>query len=259
MTLIHLLDASAAASMFSDTAKTTPIVNGATVAAWVPHASSAVAIDALQSTASKRPTYNSNYSASGYPALVFDGSDDELQVVHNSGFVKTAYDLVCVVTPIANFSQKLIFAKLTSAGWDDGFNIGNWNGILRGGSPNFNYFADTPAVFVVGTRVLIWLRCKLNEGLQYISTASSSRTMQLPAFGAAASCSSTSPYSIGGTYNNTGGFVSNMALHEVQIHECDESVVTFQARVRALEEKWGLRTASSVAKPSHPMYQQVIG
>lgn len=258
MSLIHAVDVSDAASMFSDTSKTTPIVNAATVAAMVPASGSTVAIDALQATANKRPTYYSNYSSSGYPGLVFDGSNDELAVVHDAGFVATSYDFFAVLTMVSITGQKLIMAKLTNSSWNDGLCLACNAGTLQGGAPSYSRFGIS-SVFTVGVRTLVWGRSALNNTLIYTATSGNVQVADLPRSGAVASCASTVSYSIG-SGSGGGSFFSNFVLHELQIRTASESVGEAMTRARGLENKWGINTYSSgSSRPSSPFLSQVIG
>lgn len=258
MTLIHAVDASDAASMFSDTGKTTPIVNAATVAAMVPVSGSLVAIDCLQSTANKRPLYHSNYSSSGYPGLQFDGSNDELTVVHDAGFVSTSYDFFAVVTMVSITGQKLIAAKLTNSSWNDGLSLVCNAGTLEGGAPSYSRF-NQAGVWVAGTRTVIWGRSATSNTLVYIGKPGDVQIFDRPRSGSAASCASTVSYSIG-SGSGGGSYFASFVLHELQIRIATESVGAAITRARALENKWGVNTYSSgSSRPSSPFLSQVIG
>lgn len=258
MTLIHAVDVSDANSMFSDTSKTTPIVNAATVAAMVPVSGSLVAIDCLQSTANKRPLYHSNYSSSGYPGLQFDGTNDELTVVHDAGFVATSYDFFAVVTMVSITGQKIIAAKLTNSSWNDGISLGCNAGTLEGGAPSYARFNQS-GVWVAGTRTLVWGRSKLNNTMIYIAKAGDIQIFDRPRTGAVASCASTVAYSIG-SGSGGGSFFASFVLHELQIRVSTESVGEAITRARALENKWGINAYSSgSSRPSSPFLSQVIG
>lgn len=73
--LLHF-DASDAGSLFTDTAATTAASDGDTVRAWTQQAGASLGGNAIEAT--NAPIYRSNYAASGYPALEFDGSNDRL-------------------------------------------------------------------------------------------------------------------------------------------------------------------------------------
>jgi hypothetical protein len=70
-------DFSAAGTKYQNTGKTVSVADGDPVAVLVGTGYGSSTADAVRSTAdANRPVYRANFSASGYPALQFDGTDD---------------------------------------------------------------------------------------------------------------------------------------------------------------------------------------
>lgn len=259
MPLIYQLDALAASSLWADDAKTTPASDGGVVAVWSPNSFSSVTTDAIQTSNTKRPLYRSNYSSSGYPAIEFDGSNDELQCAHSASFSASVYDVFLVVTPVAvGGGDKLILAKFTNSSWNDGVNINHAGSLIRAGAPDYAQVTASDAL-VNGVKSLIAVKLKVSDRTLF-SVRSDNLVIPVRSTSAAAvSTPSTAALCFGGS-TPAGGYYSNMAWHEVRIYTGELSLSDRLSVFATLADKWGLTTLSGgTARPSHPMYQQVIG
>lgn len=267
MGLVYQLDAMEPSSLWEDDAKTIAATNGGVVAAWSPNASSAVTTDAIQTSNTRRPLYRSDYSGSGYPAIEFDGVNSELQCAHSVLFSASVYDFFMVLTPISlGVSEKFIFGKITNVNWNDGFTISHQGNSLCAGAPAYNEILLGAAI-AAGTKILIAVRLCVGDRSIVSYRNDASLYGKYTASGGAVSSASTSALCFGGSTPG-GGFYANFALHEVRIYTGGESLTDRSVIAHALADKWGSAsptdfglpgTASSPAKPSHPMYQQVIG
>lgn len=265
MALVYQLDALAPSSLWADDAKTTAASNGGVVAVWSPNASSSVTTDSIQTSNTKRPLYRSDYSGSGYPAIEFDGSNDELQCAHSALFSSSIYDIFIVLTPIVlGYTDKFVMGKFTNSNWNDGFSITHQGATLRTGSPLYSELSMSTAIaagvksliaarICVGDRSLVSYR---NDALLYGKYTTA---------GGSVSSSSTSALCFGGTTPG-GGFYANFACHEIRIYTGGASLIERSVIAHEMADKWGVASptdfglpASSSAKPQHPMSQQVIG
>jgi hypothetical protein len=94
--LLHY-DASDATSLFTDTACTTAASDGNEVKGFTPQADADLAINL---TGTNGPAYAANYSSTGYPALVFDGSNDRLGAT-TTGLTGDRFFVIVAYTPIS--------------------------------------------------------------------------------------------------------------------------------------------------------------
>lgn len=247
MPLVYQLDALAASSLWADDAKTTAASDGGVVAVWSPNAASTVTTDAIQTSNTKRPLYRTNYSSSGYPAIEFDGSNDELQCAHSTSFSGSVYDLFAVITPIAvGTGDKLIFAKLTNVSWNDGLSMSHNGTTLMSGAAVYNQLSATGGL-ANGLRTLIYAKLKVSDRAIFsirdnlvIPVRSTSAT--------AVSATSTSAFCIGGS-TPAGGFFTNTAYHELRIYTDELSLSDRLSVFSTLASKWGLTTAPGTSAP----------
>ena len=246
MALLWSLDSLLSATLFADTAKTTPITDGTGVAASV--SSGSITTDALQSTAGSRPTYRANYSSSGYPGLQFDGSSSCLSVAHSSGWNVSILDIFAIVTLTNSSSAQGIITKWTNSAWNDAWGVAMNASLFACGSPAYSNFG---AKITLNQRMLI--HCHLqssNNCGEFGPCYGGSTTGTGPANNSAA-------VTIGKADATTAAYFLYGAIHELRVYgggETDQAIVTVKNTLRA---KWGL--ASVISRPSHPMYQQVIG
>lgn len=98
--LLHY-DASDASSLFTDTAATTAASDGNEVRAITPQAGAALSGAA---TGANGPTYHLNYSATGYPGLQFDGTNDVLRFNGTGLSVGQALFAICAQTWISGLT-----------------------------------------------------------------------------------------------------------------------------------------------------------
>lgn len=259
MPLIYQLDALAASSLWADDAKTTPASDGGVVAVWSPNSFSSVTTDALQTSNTKRPLYRSNYVSSGYPAIEFDGSNDELQCAHSASFSASVYDVFFVTTPVAIRSgDKIIFAKVTTGSWNDGLSFNHSSDILRAGAPAYNDLSVSNGL-ANGVRTLIAVKLKANDRTLF-SVRSDNLVIPVRSISAtAASTASTTALYLGG-HSPTGGYYSAFAWHELRIYTGELSLNDRLSVFETLAAKWGFTAGSGggTARLQHPMYQQVI-
>lgn len=248
MPLVYQLDALAASSLWADNAKTMAASNGGVVAVWSPNAASAVTTDAIQTSNTKRPLYRSNYASSGYPAVEFDGSNDELQCAHSASFSASVYDVFLVITPVAVGSgDKLIFGKFTNTSWNDGISINHAADLIRAGAPNYNEITVANSLSN-GVKTLLSVKLKVSDRTIF-SVRSDNLVIPIRSTTAAAvSTSSTAPLCIGGS-TPAGGYYSNMAWHELRIYTGELSLSDRLSVFSTLASKWGLTTASGTAAP----------
>lgn len=255
--LVYQLDALAASSLWADDAKTTAASNGGVVAVWSPNASSAVTTDALQTSNTKRPLYRSNYSSSGYPAVEFDGSNDELQCAHSTSFSASVYDLFLVITPVNTTGEVFFFGKVTNSNWNDGFTVSRDTTTLRSGSPLYTEMQITGALSA-GVKTLVAVKLKVSDRT-LIGVRADNFIFPLRSTSASAvSTTSTAALCIGGTTPG-GGFYASAAIHELRIYTGELSLSDRLSVFSTLTSKWGLTTAAGTSRPSSPFLSQVIG
>jgi hypothetical protein len=95
---IHLhYDVSDAALIFEDTSGTDAAEDGDVVKCLKPTAHAVLAVNLTEAT--NGPTYAANYSGSGYPAIVFDGTNDLLRN-GSTGATAGRFFGLCVLTPV---------------------------------------------------------------------------------------------------------------------------------------------------------------
>lgn len=250
MSLLWTLDASDSTKLFADTSKTTPITDGTGVAAVVT-AGGLISTDALQSTSGNRPTYRANYSSSGYPALEFDGTNDLLSIAHSSGWNASVIDLFAVLTSTSNATgtYKGIFGKFGDGSWGTGWGATYTLGYLSFGSPQYTACEGTA---ILNSRIMCHfhfeaLKNGCDQGGRYIGSR----------FGTGPS-DTTADVMIGGAPGGIYPFAG--AINEICFFGGGETDADILTTKNSLRSKWGLASVSTgTSRPSHPMYQQVIG
>lgn len=104
-------------TIYEDTGGTDQAEDGDGVAAWRTTGNGTLSLLATQSTVGSRPAYRSNYSASGYPAVEFDGADDGLIIPHHSAFDVTKL-LVFVVAKADTLSAwRMLWSRVNNGSW----------------------------------------------------------------------------------------------------------------------------------------------
>lgn len=247
-TLVYQLDALASGSLWANDGKTTPASDGGVVAVWSPNASCSVTTDAIQTSNTKRPLYRANYSSSGYPAIEFDGSNDELQCAHSASFSASIYDVFMVMTPVAVGSgDKLIMAKFTNSSWNDGINVSHIGNSLRAGAPGYNELVATNG-FTNGVKTMMHSKLKVNLRSLF-SIQSNNQIIPVVNTGATAvSTTSTAALCFGGS-TPAAGYYSNIAHHEIRIYTGELTLDERLTTLSTLAAKWGLMTAASGGIP----------
>lgn len=248
MSLLYQVDSSVIETMFSDMSKTAQITNGGGVAAWAgPNGS--ITTDALQSTAGNRPTYRSNYSSSGYPAIEFDGANDCLSVAHSSGWNVSILDVFLVLTPSSSAGDRGILTKFSNNAWSDAWGIVFSASRFYAGAPAYTSITATPTS---GSRMLIHVHFENAKncgqfGVHYGGSATGSG----PANNSAA-------VNIGRADPSGYFFVGGM--NEIRVYaggETEQSIVDVK---QAMRSKWGLPSvAVGSSRPSSTFLSQVIG
>lgn len=257
MALVYHLDALAPTSLWADDAKTTAATNGSVVAVWSPNALSSVTTDAIQTSNTKRPLYRTNYSSSGYPAVEFDGSNDELQCAHSASFSASVYDVFFVLTPVAVSNDRLILTKLTNSSWNDGLNINHNMDTIRAGAPNYNDISVSGAL-ANGVRTLVSIKLKVSDRTLFSVRSDNVIVPVRSTSATAVSTTSTAALCLGGS-TPAGGYYSNMAWHEMRIYTGELSLSDRLSVFTTLASKWGLTAAAGASRPSSPFLSQVIG
>jgi len=249
MSLLWTLDSSLPATLFADTSKTVAITDGTGVAAAVP-AGGSITTDALQSTSGSRPTYRANYSSSGYAALEFDGSADHLSIAHSSDWNVSILDVFAVVTLTSSSGSRGVISKWSNTSWNDAWGIAVDGGSFRIGAPSYT---NAAAKYTGSTRMLLHVHFEnAGNGGQFGLYYGGGTTGSGPA-------NNSAPVFIGRA-DPSGAFYMAGAINEICFFgggETDQVIVDTKQMLRS---KWGLASvATSSARPSHPMYQQVIG
>jgi len=243
MPLIYQLDALAASSLWADDAKTTAASNGGVVAVWSPNAASTVTTDALQTSNTKRPLYRSNYASSGYPAVEFDGSNDELQCVHSASFSGSVYDLFLVVTPVAVGSgDRLMFSKLTNSSWNDGVSMSHTGTTLMSGAPSYSELSAAGAL-ANGVKTLVSVKLKVSDRTLFSVRGDNLVVPVRSTAATSVSATSTAAFCVGGS-TPAGGYYANIAIHELRIYTGELSLSDRLSVFSTLASKWGLTTSS---------------
>lgn len=246
MSLLWTLDSSDPSKLFADTAKTTPITDGGGVAAVVP-AGGTITTDALQSTSGSRPTYRANYSGSGYPAIEFDGTADNLAIAHSSDWNVSVLDLLVVLTATSSTGARGVINKFATVGWNDAWGLAVESGRFYCGSPGYSTVSGP---YIGGTRILIYCHFENGKnGAQFGPVYAGTNTGTGPQ-------NTTASVRIG-RGDPTGAFYFAGAINEIKIFGggmTEQEVMDSKNTIRA---KWGL--AHITSRPSHPMKSQVIG
>lgn len=260
MGLVYRLDASDITTLFSDAGKTTQVTDGGSVYCWAPKSGSAVTTDAVQATALNRPTYRANYSSTGLPGVEFDGSNDLLGVAHSSGWNTTSIvEIMAVVyadvTSVGAFRP--VITKASTGSWNDTFHLTQSNGNWMFGSPTYNQIMLTERA---GAWVLLYGRAgnAAPVHFRYSKALSSEFT---PIMGSGSTTTPTTNSSNVQIGFGPGGSYFNGAIGELRVYTGGETVATVEAAMYDLATRWGLMASQGggTARPTHPMFQQVIG
>lgn len=242
MALLYQLDAAAIATLFSDTAKTTQMANGGSVAAWTaPNGS--ITTDAVQSTSASRPTYRSNYASSGYAAVEFDGTDDAMSVAHSVAWNNSIVDMFLVLTStsLASGTYRGLVGKWTNGSWNDGWGAAYALGNFSSGAPTYS---NTICKGLVNSRILI--HCHFESGCNGCE--------QGPVYGGGLNgtgpASNTASVFIGRA-DAIGAYHFQGAINEIRIYGGGETDATIINVKNALRAKWGLN--SIVSGGSRPL------
>lgn len=247
--LLHY-DASDAASLFTDTGGTTAAVDGNEVRCWKPQSDASLAINLTNSAG---PTYRANYSASGYPALEFDGVNDAL--LNSSTGLTTSQKVFILAVYDTIGSSGTVWARGNTGAWLRAF--------FSSGAELLQTSSGTGANIAMG----------LSADKRVMAYVAGTGQTQLDALGFSAGVQASGmPPSLTGAVTvgalNTGSLsqFGGMAFHELMVIDgtCEWGQVLRGAKL--LRAKWGItdpnatpQKAGSTARPTHPMYQQVIG
>lgn len=234
MALLYQLDASVIGTMFSNTGKTTQITDGGGVAAWAaPNGS--VTTDALQSTSGNRATYRANYSSSGYPAVEFDGTNDQFSVAHSASWNVSIIDLFVVLNSTNNATltpfYRGIVTKFGTSAWSTGWGCLYALGWLNIGAPDFlNHIGKA----VINQRILCHFHFEnrasgCDQGQCYIGSNNSAATGP-----GNTSADVLIGGAISGAYNLAG------AIHEILVYTGGETDAVILGKKNDLRVKWGL-------------------
>jgi len=219
--LLHY-DASDATSLFTDTACTTAASDGNEVKGFTPQADADLAINL---TGTNGPAYAANYSSTGYPALVFDGSNDAL--LNSSTGMATGQRAFVLI------------AETWIAGSGTGWNRGNGGDWQRG------FFSTTSCGMQDSVVGLISFATPAGRRVtSHVAGANQSQTDCLGVCGGTRS--NQTPAGLSGAFTlgalNTGALsqFGNFALHEVMVigEDCEWGQVLRAAKI--MRDKWGI-------------------
>lgn len=240
--------------IFEDTSGTDSCENGDGLAAWGIYEGSQTGSLFVQSTSGNRPTWNS--SDGGYPSVSVSASHT-IALAHSSPWVLTSFSWMAVVKVTENLNTHL---------WGRGASWVNAGVYLYsgGGAPRFinfhtGYSTRMSQLSKPDTTATTWFVAAGTADSEciklHINRQSSSRHVQAHTvnFG-------TSPLTLfgdGSTYRMTG------AAREFAFWDVALTANEMAAEIDAAMGRWGVTNTiappDSVVRPSHPMYQQVIG
>lgn len=260
MGLLYQLSASDTANLWANDAKSTPVSNGSVVAAWTPKAGS-ITTDALQTNNTLRPLWSSNYASSGYPAVVFDGSNDAMDIAHSSAWnVTTVLEfLVAMRCTTATPGYRGILQKFTSSAWNDGFSLSHSESRFTAGAPGYN---TVSTVEKIGENLLFYARIGTSLARGWRSLASDEAFWRTAIFTASTSTPSTNIAVVRLGNGSGGNFPFAGGLFELRVYSGGETESTITAAIREMATSWGISSSSlstGATRPTHPMFQQVIG
>lgn len=250
--LLHY-DVSDASKLFTDTGGTIAAADGNEVKC-IKASSDATITGAM--TGTNGPIYRSNYAASGYAALEFDGVNDRLEIL-GAGLTVADFMVLCCFTRISGAASTV---------WFRGSTIANIVRQLYTGDSGHQYqYGIASAYTSVSVNSTI-------TGRNVWAMAARTGQSEINALGFSAG-NRVTPYgaSIGDAFyigaGENGGWYqgANIALNEIILigSTCEWGQVIRASKI--MRNKWGitdenaLPQAASAAKPQHPMFQQVIG
>jgi hypothetical protein len=248
MGLLYKLDARDSGNIWANTGKTTPSTNGSAVAVWNPSSGSVITDDCTQSTAANQPTLNTDYLSSGKPAVVFDGSDDRLLTVDSAAWDVTSITVIVAARASTVTGDRLFCSKWDTYNWNNGWGLGfsstrftgqiiSW---MANGQP-----ATTGAQLCAIRGTTAW------KDSYYNGRFSGSSGASIPA--------NSYPFAIGA--GNSGQYAMAIGIHYVLAYDTALTNAEFDSALYDCDIAFGLGffTTRASGRPSHTMYQQVIG
>jgi len=251
MPLIHRLSCNS--GVWNNAAKTIPATNGLAVAVWSPVAGS-VTTDATQTTANKQPLYQSNYNATGYPAIVSDGSNDAMTIAYSAPWQATSVTILCAFSLAATWpATAALFTRQLNANWDDGFWLGSYVGSMAG---TIHSWSMNNPLLTAG-RYLAMIRA--THGDYQIATVNA-RNYGLAGSAGAVIPVNTNPVTLFAR-TNSDMFIA-AGIHHFEYWNENLGLSDLDARSYAISQEYGLGLYSTRAsgRPFHPLATpQVIG
>lgn len=250
MSLLYKLDARQLGSLWANDAKTVQATDGSVVAVWSPLSGSTITTDLVQTSNTLRPLYRANYNSSGYPGVEFDGANDAMVCAYSSAWAVTSVTCLAVIT-CRNIVNQEYFLGRSSSSWTNGWQIANYIGSFHGGGSAYNAAGSIPnrtgmQLFVLRVSNGVYQDFKVSDRHTGLYTSGS-----IP--------SSTNDFRIGAV--STGLFSPQIGVHHVSIWDTALTHSELDAAAYECDQAFGLGLYASRAtsKPTHPMYQQVIG
>lgn len=248
MGLLYKLDARDSGNLWANTGKTTPSTNGSAVVVWSPSSGSAITNDCTQSTAANQPALNTNYLSSGKPAVVFDGSNDRLLTSDSNAWDVTDITVIVAARASAVTGDRLFCTKWDAGNWNNGWGLGFSGTRFTGQGSSWNPSgqpASTGAQLCAIRGTAAWRDSYYNgrfEGAPGTSIPANSYAFAIGA-------------------GNGGQYAMAIGIHCVLIYDTALTNAEFDSALYDCDSAFGLGffTTRASGKPSHPMYQQVIG
>lgn len=243
--------------MFADAAKTTAITDGTGIYTWSPKSGS-VSTDAIQAASANRPTYRANYAATGFPAVEFDGSNDNFAIAHSTGWnISDVFEFFAVIRATATGGYRPILLKQSTGSWNNGFGVTQYLGFWGIGSPQYSmiHMPET-----LNAWVLLYGRVgNASPIVGRVTRADSSEFVPVIATGSTTTPgTNTADVQIG--WGPSGDYWKG-GIGELRVYGGGESKATLDSVLYDMATRWGIMASQSggTSRPSSPFLSQVIG
>lgn len=219
-------------SLFTDTGATTPASDGNTVKAWTAQADAATNSALTEST--NGPTYAADYASSGYPALVFDGTNDILSLT-STGITTNARMFVLMAYTWIGATTNTAWCRGNGASWCRGYVGTGYTALQDSSAGIFGVTSGVPSA----RRVTAWVAGADQTQVDTLGFSAGNRNNHMPAGASAV-------FTLAALNTGSLSQFGNFALHEVLVigHSCEWGQVLRGSKL--LRDSWGITDPNGV-------------